>query len=152
MQGCNEGGQRGHNSPGVASLWGRRSLWGAPKSPNSVASSLLSSIQYVYFGPQVRTRLQVRNRGRQTCFLHRKPSNLLRFSSYELLLIIANAPNSGIVITKPCAIKVTHVFFCRNSAERIDSAPCLTTITHFTLHCYRISVGLGIPQTIQAQP
>jgi len=28
----------------------------------------------------------------------------------------------------------------------------IDSVTHFTLHCYRIRVGLGIPQITQAPP
>jgi len=48
-QGRNDGGQKGHNSPGAGSLWGRRMgsqmSAGEAENPNNFTSSLLSSRQ-----------------------------------------------------------------------------------------------------------
>ena len=52
MQGRNEGGQEGHNSPGAESLWGAESLRGAqsrwvpkaPKSPNNVTNTFFNTL------------------------------------------------------------------------------------------------------------
>jgi len=43
----NEGGKGRHNSPGVESLWGRRSVVGTPKVPGM--PQVLYSIQYICF-------------------------------------------------------------------------------------------------------
>jgi len=70
-------GQGGHNYPGAESLWGAKSLRGAPndcgerqKVPNM--SQVRFSIQCIYF-----RKTSYSNRGRQTSFLPRAPSNFV---------------------------------------------------------------------------
>jgi len=44
MQGRNEVGKREHNSPGSESLWGAKSLRGAPKSTNNVTNTFFDTV------------------------------------------------------------------------------------------------------------
>ena len=70
-QGRNDGGQGGHNSPGTESLWRRRMIVRAPKSPNTVTSTFYNTVHLVS------QDLRFEHRGRQICFLPRAPPHLV---------------------------------------------------------------------------